>query len=474
MFILYFFPHVDLSEIRYHFTPCGAVGRLGPTYDDCLRYYASADSPISRHGVLSDTYSSKYPGSQSFRPPRVTEWNLTIAGAGGGRGLCNILQGRGLVLSSPRVVFGSGEDVLVLAGQRGLGPCDVARPEDLGHSLCDNPPGNLTSVLDCVDEYLESFSGETNLPLLFSGGAGGGGSSFVGTRQYSPSNLIAEIVAIAGGGGGTSLFVGYRIDGDFDLSTAELYREFIDAKQDPYDNYTMDIFGRRGRGVGGGLRAAGVGGGYSESFEIRLRSPADGRGLNMSEGFAEGGRNCLDGEGTVSELLQMAVGGFGGGGGGCLEGGGGGGFTGGNVISLTEFTPGSGGYSISNWSVAMLDYNDGDGYVDIVEADCGCVYQCQVYEEEDQFMCLCPNNTQLAPDLSDCFYSEYRERLRGGFLLQLNDLSNFGCRILHILLSNNIFHPQKLTTRSLLAFLCFFPIRSGGDSFQAAKYHDWW
>ena len=39
-------------------------------------------------------------------------------------------------------------------------------------------------------------------------------------------------------------------------------------------------------------------------------------------------------------------------------------------------------------------------------ADCGCVYECVVYEEEDQFECLCPNNTQLAPDLSDCYYSE--------------------------------------------------------------------
>ncbi|CAI8001574.1 Proto-oncogene tyrosine-protein kinase receptor Ret [Geodia barretti] len=398
----------NLSEIRYHFTPCGAVGRLGPTYDECLRYYASVNSPIARDGVLSDTYSSRYPGSQSFRPPRVTEWNLTIAGAAGGRGLCNILQGTGLVLSLPKVVFGSQEDIIVLAGQRGLGPCDIATPEDLGHSLCEISPQNISSALECRDSYshwlFSTFAGVASTLRFFSGGAGGGGSSFVGTRRYSSSDLVGEIVAIAGGGGGTSLLISYRVDGEFDLSTPELYREFIDANPLPYDNFTRGVYGRRGRGVGVDIREAGAGGGYSESFEFRQPSPSDGRGLNMSENFGEGGRHCLAGDVTIPERLQMATGGFGGGGGGCLEGGGGGGFTGGNVINVTEVTPGSGGYSLSNWPRAILDWHEGDGYVDIVEADCGCVHRCEVYEEEDQFQCLCPNDTLLAPDLSDCFY----------------------------------------------------------------------
>ena len=387
------------------------MGRLGPTYDECLRYYTSVNSPIARDGVLSDTYSSRYPGSQSFRPPRVTEWNLTIAGAAGGRGLCNILQGAGLVLSLPKVVFGSQEDILVLAGQRGLGPCDVATPEDLGHSLCEILPQNISSAFECRDSYFDwlfsAFADVAATTLgFFSGGAGGGGSSFVGTRRYSSSNLIGEIVAIAGGGGGTSLLISYGVDGEFDLSTPQLYREFIDANPLPFDNFTRDVYGRRGRGFVG-IRAAGAGGGYSESFDFRQRSPSDGRGLNMSENFGEGGRHCLAGDVTLPERLQMATGGFGGGGGGCLEGGGGGGFTGGNVINVTEVTPGSGGYSLP--LVETLDFNEGDGYVDIVEADCGCVHRCEVYEEEDQFQCLCPNDTLLAPDLSDCFYSEQRE-----------------------------------------------------------------
>ena len=388
------------------------MGRLGPTYDECLRYYASVSSPIPRDGVLSDTYSSRYPGSQSFRPPRVTEWNLTIAGAAGGRGLCNILQGTGLVLSLPKVVFGSQEDIIVLAGQRGLGPCDIATPEDLGHSLCEIPPQNISSALECVDSYshwlYSTFADVASTLDSFSGGAGGGGSSFVGTRRYSSSDLIGEIVAIAGGGGGTSLLISYEINGEFDLSTPQLYREFIDANPLSYDNFTRDVYGRRGWAIVG-IRAAGAGGGYSESFEFRQRSPSDGRGLNMSENFGEGGRQCLAGDVTIPERLQMATGGFGGGGGGCLEGGGGGGFTGGNVINVTEVTPGSGGYSLSNWPRAILAWHEGDGYVDIVEADCGCVHRCEVYEEEDEFQCLCPNDTLLAPDLSDCFYSEQRE-----------------------------------------------------------------
>ena len=397
---------VDLSEIRYHFTPCGATGRLGPTYDDCLRYYSSIDSPIIRDGVLADTYSSRYAGSQTFRPPRVTEWNLTVAGAAGGRGICNTLQGRGLVARIPRVSFRTGNDILVLAGQRGLGPCDVLRPVDLGYSLCQMPPQNLTSAAECNAFYSDWIS-TFNSTLLgdFSGGAGGGGASFVGTRQYP--YLLGEIVAIVGGGGGTSLLVRYKIDSGFDLTTPELYQEFIDAKPVEYDNFTLEFFGRRGYRIAEDFETAGAGGGYSEAFDIRSSSDSDGRALNISEQFAQGGRHCLTRNIDIPEQFRGADGGFGGGGGGCLEGGGGGGFTGGSVIDVTATTPGSGGYLFLNWSGTLLDPNEGEGYVDIVEADCGCVYQCEVFEEDDQFLCLCPNDTQLAPDLSDCFFSKY-------------------------------------------------------------------
>jgi hypothetical protein len=54
------------------------------------------------------------------------------------------------------------------------------------------------------------------------------------------------------------------------------------------------------------------------------------------------------------------------------------------------------------------NYN-GDGYVDIVAADCGCVYGCLVHERQDQFECLCPSSTLLAPDLNDCYLNTSQE-----------------------------------------------------------------
>lgn len=55
----------------------------------------------------------------------------------------------------------------------------------------------------------------------------------------------------------------------------------------------------------------------------------------------------------------------------------------------------------SGYNTAMMD-----GYVDIVLSDCGCVHECVVNEEADQFECLCPEDARLAPDQSDCFKGE--------------------------------------------------------------------
>ena len=131
----------------------------------------------------------------------------------------------------------------------------------------------------------------------------------------------------------------------------------------------------------------------------------DGRGFNMSDDFAEGGLPCSSDFETY--------GGFGGGGGGCGGGGGGGGYTGGSAIENTPVAPGGGGASFvanssSGEEVILLDsYNNDDahGFVEIVPVDCGCTGSCVVHESE-QFECVCPENSVLAPDQRDC-YTKY-------------------------------------------------------------------
>ena len=201
--------------------------------------------------------------------------------------------------------------------------------------------------------------------------------------------------------------------------------DYIHAKPTLYDD--IDFMGGRGfRLIDDQAEvSAGAGGGYSESlYGTRQIIDMDGRGLNMTDNFAEGGMHCLDGHIGVPAQLMGCEGGFGGGGGGCLEGGGGGGFTGGNVENFTMNTPGSGGYSFNAFTEFLdvpenYSLNYEDGYVDIIPADCGCVYECVVYEEEDQFECLCPNGTKLAPDLSDCYSGKisivFFMRMNGGF-----------------------------------------------------------
>ena len=345
-------------------------------------------------------------------------YNVTIAGAAGGRGLCNSEYGRGQVQHGQYSISNTSFDFLIMVGQRGLGPCETGEP-DPGHMLCKNPPQDLEDSTNCSEAYhqwLQTLkSTDPERILTFSGGAGGGGASFVG---YEYSSLpFALAVSVSGGGGGSSSLLNYSVIRDLlpQLNTSSendsvLYIEQLDAK--PFrENVSHRLAGMRGDKVKSEVVIAGAGGGLVGSVDYPS-SQEDGKSIADS---AIGGTHCTRSDGYYIPLqFREADGGFGGGGGGCGGGGGGGGYTGGSVIGDTNTAPGGGGYSFSiatqsdNVPPGLYTYNtEGDGYVDAVAADCGCVYECIVYEEEDQFECLCPNNAQLAPDLSDCYYSEW-------------------------------------------------------------------
>ena len=420
---------IDLSEIRYHFTPCGKTGRSGPSYEECMQYYTSIDSPIIRDGVLTDAHSSVFVGSQSFRPPKETLYNLTIAGAAGGRGICNIEYGRGLVIHT-NVTLVATTDYLILVGQRGLGPCDSGQPDSGGHQLCLNPPQDIESCDMCGRTYvLWLWEGHTNFAAFMralntSGGAGGGGASFVGFRDIRNEGDV-RVYGLPGGGGGSSSLLDYSVvrtlleNEDISLNDSNLYRHLVNAKVSYSDPELADNSGFRGYRIetAPDMVIAGAGGGIFSSTRFSSHQH-DGRAVGRITDFALGGTHCARNDFSLLPLdLRGGDGGFGGGGGGCGGGGGGGGFTGGPILGTSYTTPGGGGYTLSleyltlnsqleSYPSSDSSFNDGDGYVDIVAADCGCVYECVVYEEEDQFECLCPNNAQLATDLSDCYFGK--------------------------------------------------------------------
>ena len=406
---------LGLSEIRYHFTPCGAVGRGGPDYKTCSAHYTQINSPISRDGILvqPDLGSQDYQQHvQIFRVPRDTLYNVSVAGAAGRRGICNAEHGHGLIIHFT-TSLSSELRYLVVVGQKGLGPCDLEGYDlDL---MCHYTPFSTSVSLTCWESWLE-WLGQQQQQLLVNetvmklmGGGAGGGASLIRSEE---SKYYA--IAVAGGGGGGSAFLNYSVarqapsDGETENSSeVELYMDFMDAKTSCEDPAISDtnIF-HRGAVLTEGPSAAGAGGGCLRSAEEssggKNGEPICGRN---DSGAPLGGKHCAK-ISNVAVPLDEVDGGFGGGGGGCGGGGAGGGLTGGAILGDTVITPGGGGYSYYGECDQLPTdsaYNYDDGYVDVVAADCGCVYECVVYEEEDQFECLCPNETQLAPDLSDCY-----------------------------------------------------------------------
>ena len=402
----------DLSKIRYHFTPCGSTGYDGPTFDQCEEYYNEHTSPIATDRVLFQFDEEDFHGGQGFRIPREDIYNVTIAGAAGGRGLCNILFGHGKVINF-QVQLTPDYELLVMVGQKGQSPCDNPPV----HSLCHNPPSSLGEANHCNESwYNYTLEGNVNHQIyLYTGGAGGGGASMLRARNVETGELLPQPLVVAGGGGGTSAILSYEL-----FNSENIYKTHINW----FRIRNWFNIGRRG------FRPlifshfsllSGAGGGWSS---LLTASGTDGKSLSQAKHFAEGGLNCDHLQLFESNRFFSNVnGGFGGGGGECGGGGGGGGYTGGAVLNYNNDIPGGGGQSVVlrfentsitplvNDSLVLFSINSGDGYVDIVPANCNCSGTCAVNETEDTFECFCPDNTTLAQDGFDCYNDKQEQKL---------------------------------------------------------------
>ena len=400
----------ELGTIRYHLTTCGSYGRLGPTSDSqCINYYQTKNSPVARDDLILQQTQPPFRGGQLVTLPRTTTYNLTVAGASGGKGLCSPLYGRGVVIRA-QANFAKGLQMLVLVGQRGHGPCEFAEPRN--DSVCSVNNATLCNETWWNDLLSSAGSYRGNEVYQNTGGGGGGGASMIRLKNEGDLQVFPFIVAAGGGGGAAVLDLDFIKTVNFthmkNATQMEIYQEFVDGKGEFFDRVLSDRQNQRGfiNPLLIGDHTAGAGGGYVSGLEEIRR--VDGSQLAFEDAFAEGGVNC-DTASLFPTSFTDEVGGFGAGGGGCGGGGGGGGQTGGAIVGAGNLSPGGGGYSITQERVKILGYSwnsEGDGYVDIVAADCGCVYECIVYEAKDQFECECPNDTQLAPDLSDCYFGK--------------------------------------------------------------------
>ena len=389
----------DLDEIRYKFTTCGASGERGPTFNMCMKYYSSINSSIVRDDLLFSFEPDIYEGTQGFRVPKTALYNITMAGAAGGRGLCNYLSGFGFVQKF-NVELSPAHDMQILVGQRGKGPCDVNSSHTLCHSALNLSLVNGREA--CNATWWRSLSNIEFGNDIYSsvGGGGGGGASMIRLRNTNNGELTMLPLAISGGGGGSPALYTLEVG----LNMME-YKSFLNAKGNNCDPVHSPSISMQGY-MNSTSPIAGAGGGLFRS--MHFISDSNGGYLCEELKFAIGGLDCVR---EWEHPFQGANGGFGGGGGGCGGGGGGGGFTGGAVLDGTNDTPGGGGYSwIDNSRSKAVEvdrvWNDGDGYVEIVPADCGCAFTCSVYAEDDQFDCTCPEGTNSTPDEMDCFRCE--------------------------------------------------------------------
>ena len=135
--------------------------------------------------------------------------------------------------------------------------------------------------------------------------------------------------------------------------------------------------------------SAGPGADYNEIDVTSSSHPAE----LISYGF--GGLDCSMNVYTAKPLpFPNTHGGFGGGGGGCNGWGGGGGYTGGSIITDGAAIAGEGGYSWPNPPWPFVDYNDGDGYVELFLESCGCTHNRIIYNSS--FECFCPSDTRTS------------------------------------------------------------------------------
>ena len=354
---------------------------------ECTEHYCNSGSLVCGHLLNEGTR-----GSQIFVVPRSGNYTVTIAGASGGHGVCSNYSGLG-VIARETVQFRRGEILRILVGQRGTIVCDGRQDID----ICQSDTETCETLWNTINSNLQSLGF-----YLYDGGGGGGGASLL---QYNNPSLNPIVIAPGGGGAGavyninTFIFLSNNLYNDSDDLEA-LYRNYTYGHA--FETYSKEADGTVGTQVY--PDSAGPGAGYYPNSFVSSASDPDALLLH---GF--GGEDCSQ---SIRVILVEtfpfpdAPGGFGGGGGGCDGGGGGGGYTGGSIRVDASAFPGEGGYSWPDPPWPLIEYNDGDGYVELLLESCGCTHNCIIYNQSS-FECSCPSDTLLALNGFDCYVEGY-------------------------------------------------------------------
>lgn len=338
---------------EFTFRNCNVVGREGPSKNKCLEYYNANNLSLIRWwNDISYFDMSLDSGIQIWTVPATGIYDITIAGAGGGRSYGSETKTEGFGIqfdTSARLI--KGDKYRILVGQRG--------------NLGENRENN--------DEFDNTIGNK--LPYSSSGG----GATFLVKDDISLDTVVIGVdishlvIAVAGGGSGGRTW---------DTDTAK--PETTDAsKGDPSpglsentdeDRYTLtDAFGQgaigRGRDASNDDPVQGGGGGGGISYNGDFAGTNDTNdGSEVAKSFINGGKGGLNNvTNSLTAIGNAKEGGFGGGAAGGEGGsGGGGGYIGGggdtikgvDILHTIPSYAGGGGSYVNDIKHRMKITND--------------------------------------------------------------------------------------------------------------------
>ena len=333
---------------EFIFTNCDVSGNEGPYLDDCSKHYTtryenSLDISSLDYWWTDTSYLNMKTntGIQLWTVPATGQYDINIAGAGGGRSYGNEdkREGYGAVFDTS-VILHRGDTYRILIGQRG----QLGKPSS---------------------EKLIGYQDKT--PMASSGG---GGTFFIKNSQLldryinltdsnsSPTlveNVINDIshlfIAVAGGGSG-----GRTWDDDYDLDKKtitdashteyansgfyqgeNIRQEFIKVNEYAPGREIGELTDGEGNVYGGQFPYTGGGGGGG-LFRVGGYAGTDiCNGSLPAQPFITGGKGGLNTNTLIDIIGNASIGGFGGGGAGGDGGsGGGGGYAGGGADTHTK------------------------------------------------------------------------------------------------------------------------------------------
>lgn len=355
---------------EFTFTNCDASGREGPTLDQCTKWYDDRYENTlqqSEYSVNVDNTSldkwwdkSEYfhmsdnNGIQIWTVPATGLYNITVAGAGGGRAVTSTGEGFGLSIDFSYQLV-KGDKYMLLIGQKGkIGKRNVlnaAEPEsttfrgtNIEYPASSSGGGGTFFVKGNNIEYLKTeFDQQKDVDLVpdlsnYVVAVAGGGS---GGRTFNVNDTDpTEILKIADGSF-NSLFSG--IDGSGGVTNTRNTGGRGGQGGLGSDNTTNNTIAAGGGGGGGGFITEGGDSGYNTSHwgagyqldetQVEGASPfiSGGKGGFIPHIIRENGNENVGGIGGAN------VGGFGGGAAGGEGGsGGGGGYSGGGSDSISK------------------------------------------------------------------------------------------------------------------------------------------